>query len=230
MSEKQQGVAATYGGITLPSKAAAKAHFRAIRDAYPDGQALAPDHSAQLRDLLARHPEAGAKIGCGVYCFTVKTDTVFGKSRHFVIHRVDGTSTDFSFLACIDGRRNPDKDRLEALRREIDDQVVAFRHEAFAEGVPLSCPITGAPLSLHGSHVDHAPPMTFRTLVGMWLESEFMGLCGVAITPPADNQLVARMTDSAQRASWTDFHRHHAALRILSAEGNQAVARNYAAA
>ena len=88
--------------LTFPTKRAAKDFFREIRDRYKDGERIAREDDGYLRDLVAVHPEAGLKIGCGISHFTVETDSEFGTTRHFVIHRTDGSSTDVSFLSSID--------------------------------------------------------------------------------------------------------------------------------
>jgi hypothetical protein len=75
---------------------------------------------------MAMHPEAGVKVGCGIDYFTVEIDQEFGTTRHFMIHRIDRTSTDVSFKAPIDGR-NHRKVCLEAMRREIAGQIISFR-------------------------------------------------------------------------------------------------------
>lgn len=57
-------------------------------------------------------------------------------------------------------------------------------------------------------------------LVEKWLLTESLALEQVEITPPADDQIVAEMTSSAQRASWSRFHFQNATLRMLSPLGN----------
>lgn len=212
------------GGQVFRTKGEAKKFFGGIRDRYPDGAPLGPEDDALLRELLACHPEAADKTGTGVAHFTVETDFHYGRTRHFTVHRVDGSSTDFSYYACINGR-NERADRLGALRHAMQDQIVAFRERAFATGQPVVCPLRGVAITREAYHVDHTPPASFDVLVQGWLRSQGLELAAVSITPPGDNQIVAAMTEATQAASWREHHRQHARLRLLSPRANLSEAR-----
>lgn len=210
-------------GFTFTTKKAAKEFIGRIRDKYADGIALQePDHLI-LEELLSMHPEALDKIGCGINQFSVRTDSVFRRTRHFVVHRTDGTHTDFSFHSCIDGS-NPRRDRLEALRRALEPSILRFRDLSF-KAPYASCPLTGTAITPHTCHIDHAPPNTFVALVERWLENAAISLEQIAITRSSDNQTVSRMTDEIQRSSWVRFHDLHASLRTLSQRGNLSTAK-----
>jgi len=212
------------GSRQFASQKAALAFFREIRDRYADGAHIGLDDDAALRELLECHPEAPQKIGAGIAHFTVATDTTFGTTRHFVVVRTDGSSTDFSFKMCVEGR-NSNRDRLEALRRAVEEQVVGFRNQAFAGRPALTCPLSGIDVTVNDSHVDHGPPLGFHGLAGAWLASTGLELSAIQISQPADNQIVTSMTDAAQKQSWQEFHRANAALRILSPRANLSDAR-----
>lgn len=209
----------TIGERRFPSQQAALAFARAIRDRYGDGDKVAPADAAFLEDLLRLHPEADQKIGVGVANFSVQTDPVFGRTRHFVVHREDGSSTDFSFKSCIEGS-SIRRDALSALREAVADQVTGFKNEAFAGRSEVLCAVRGVPTRFCDAHVDHIPPWTYSALVTEWLQHEGIKLEDVAVTPPADNQHLATMTDARQLHSWQRFHREHARLRIVCSEAN----------
>jgi hypothetical protein len=205
-------------GIQFATKKAAKTHISELRDSYQDGVTIPAPDSSFLAELLTLHPESDDKIGTGVSHFTVSTDIVFGHTRHFVVHRRDGSSTDFSFHACIDGRKDR-RDRLEALRRAIEPTILRFRDEQFAFG-PMLCPFLSVGLSPSSCHVDHVSPDTFLVLTERWLSTSCLTISDIYITPPQDNQLVAKMTDETQRAGWVAYHDAHARLRIISPLAN----------
>jgi hypothetical protein len=210
----------TIGDFEFPTKASAKDFFRAIRDRYPrDGEHLSFEDEGIVRDLLGAHPESVSKVGVGIAFITVETETEFNRTRHFMIHRLDGSCTDFSFHACIDGR-NVRNDILGALRRAIADQIVEFRNSFFEAKITMICPLSGNAITSDSYHVDHAPPAKFIALVNNWLEDELLALEDVEITPPADSQIVADMISQRQRSSWAGFHRREASLRMLSPIGN----------
>lgn len=208
------------GGMLFRSKKAALDFFRAIRDSYNDGERVSDEeHHRKLMDLMAVHPEAEDKIGCGISHFTVETEQEFKKSRHFKIHRTDGSDTDVSFRSPIEGR-NPRKDRLEALRRAIAPQIIEFQANAFEANPVHKCALTGEDVTTSSYHVDHEPPNTFHTLVDLWLVLEGIELLAVEITPPEDNQIVTEITNDRQKDSWQTFHQANARLRLLSPKGN----------
>ena len=211
--------AVVIASLQFPTKKLAKEFFRELRDRYADGCRIGDEDDRYLRDLIAIHPEAEMKIGSGISHFTVETDMVFGRTRHFMIHRIDGSSTDVSFHSAIDGR-NERRDRLEALRRGVEDQIVLFKQSALFSGGLKICPLRGVPITEDAYHVDHTPPRTFVRLVDAWLAQEFLRIEDVEITPPSDNQIVTQMTDAEQKRSWQDFHRANASLRLLSPLGN----------
>jgi hypothetical protein len=207
------------GDLEFRSKKEAKEFFRTIRNRYSDGTRIAPEDDGHLRSMVAIHPEAETKEGCGIAYFTVETDTRFGRTRHFLIHRTDGSYTDISFHSAIDGR-NERKDRLESLRQAVMPQVVDFKNRSFDRGEDMICPLSGRPITPESYHVDHTPPHTFQQLVDGWLKEESLLLTDVAITPPADNQYVTEMINPVQIESWTNYHANRAQLRMLSPIGN----------
>jgi Protein of unknown function (DUF3223) len=215
----------TIGSHQYPTKKAAKDFIIAIRDRYPDSDHIGEDDHNFLSELLWSHPEACDKIGAGISHFTVTTDSVFGRTRHFVVHRLDGTSTDFSFHSCINGR-NERGDRLEAMRRAIEPDILAFRNQAFETDIEVRCRVDGSVLTHNTCHVDHEAPKTFLVIVGDWLEDSTLSLDDLEITPPRDNQTVTSMTNHDQIRSWRSFHNRHATLRLTTPRANLSVSRS----
>jgi hypothetical protein len=207
------------GERTFPSQKAALDFAREVRDRYDDGEVIAEPDAAFLQDLLSLHPEADQKFGKGITHFSVQADAVFGTTRHFVVHRKDGTSTDFSFKSCIEGS-SARRDALSALREAVADQITGFKKSAFAGKTEVPCAVRGTLTSYRDAHVDHIPPRTYAALVAGWLRQEGIGLLNVAVTPPADNQVLTEMTDWQQIESWRAFHGKHARLRVVCWEAN----------
>lgn len=205
-------------GSQFRTKTAAKAFVAQLRDGYSDGVSISGPDASFLAELLTLHPEANDKIGCGVSHFTVATDTVFGRTRHFVVHRQDGSSTDFSFHACFDGWKDR-RDCLEALRRTVEPSVLRYRDRQFASG-PVTCPFLSCQLQPDTCHVDHVSPNTFLALVESWLATRGLDIADIQITPPQDNQLVATLTDELQRSDWVAYHDSVAVLRLTSPLAN----------
>lgn len=209
----------TVGSIVFPSQKAALDFIRAVRDEYEDGERINATHQAFLHELLLLHSESAEKIGSGIQYFTVTTEREFGRTRHFVVVRTDGSSTDFSFNNCVKGA-NPRADRLQALRVAVAEEVATFKNKAFAGGSSVSCAVRGVQTPFRDADVDHTPPKTFAKLVERWLSRSGIDLGDVAVSPAADNQIVSTMGDQRQLRSWQAFHKKHAELRIVCRAAN----------
>lgn len=90
-------------GKQWPTKKAATAHFTAMLARYTNGQRIDSADAVDLAALLVRYdqcvqPGHVPKIGAGISHFTRELNIGAGyASSGFHVHRVDGTSDDFSF-------------------------------------------------------------------------------------------------------------------------------------
>jgi hypothetical protein len=71
----------------------------AMLDKYDLGDKVSADDAKVLRAALALHPDADAKVGCGITNFSVRSAD-FG-TRCFWVNRTDGSTEKFSFRKCI---------------------------------------------------------------------------------------------------------------------------------
>ncbi len=208
----------TIGPTVFPTKSAAEAHCRAILWSYKPGENIVRrDHELFLRDLIELHPEADEKIGCGISCFHVQADGFGGQC--FWITRLDGTPIHFSFKNCISGAKNPWANLASGCRTAIVDQKMFFRDAAFGGQSQARCALTGDMVTREESHVDHVVP--FNTLVMDWLTAE--GLIENALWKTIDlvsDGTFTRIDDDNVLASWCEYHRTHAKLRIVGAQAH----------
>jgi hypothetical protein len=207
------------GTNRFPSQARAVAEAQRVRNKYADGEAVRDEDVPFLTDLLYLHSEAADKIGAGIAGFSVGRDLVYGTTRCFFVHRVDGSRTDFSFKNCIEGAK-PRQDRYNAIREAVSEQTVRFKQQTFAGRAHVPCAVRGTATPFADAHVDHVPPQTLRALATAWLAREGIAIDAVIISPPADNQFVADMIDPGQRQRWMAYHEHNARLRIVCREAN----------
>jgi hypothetical protein len=212
------------GPLVFASKKDTKAYFRLMVARYVDGQRMELEDDAVLRDLICLHPEREQKIGVGISHFTVATDNEWGRTRHFVIVRVNGESTDFSYHTCIDGT-NMRQDVFAALRFAVRHQVSDFKRDSFAAPDKPRCPFHNCELTEDEAHVDHAAPLTFYAIVGEFLRSRGLTLDALLLIDNADNQLVRELRDPEIVKNWQDFHRSNARLRLTSSRANLSEAR-----
>ena len=198
------------GHRTYATKKAAAEACRLVLYRYSPGESVSPADHLFLLDLLDLHPEGGEKAGAGVASFQVEQN---GPTRGFWLTRVDGSRTDFSFLACL---TPPSRERqaLTAFRTAIMDQIATFR----ATNTDWTCPITGDHLTRATAHIDHDPP--FVVLVDAFLRECGVELGQVEVMPTTDGSTMTRFADRDLASAWSDFHRANARLRAVSARAN----------
>lgn len=89
----------TLGPITFPNREDARYAIRQLLGRTAVGSMVTTDtrDGQLLLALVQRHARAAEKIGCGVSYFTtartMRADNM--STKHFVLHRLDGSSTDF---------------------------------------------------------------------------------------------------------------------------------------
>lgn len=178
-------------------------------------------HDAQfVTDLFRRHPDAERKIGAGIAFFTVEP-TKFG-ARGFILHRIDGTTTDWSYPKALTPPSHEQYAR-EAMRHAVEHQIFAYRDRAFANVDQIQCPISGEWVGKLACHIDHAWPITFLHLADKWAVRA--GGYEAVQHGSGDNQFGRRMTDVEQRDSWLAYHLERAQLRVVSPNANVGVLR-----
>ena len=91
----------TIGSMHFAKKGDAISHLRAILHRYDVGDKVNAADEQFLRAALALHPDAEAKIGCGIAHFSVRSAD-FG-SKCFWVNRLDSTTEKFSYKACVAG-------------------------------------------------------------------------------------------------------------------------------
>jgi hypothetical protein len=91
----------TIGSLHFAKKGDASAFLQAMLHRYDVGDKVGAADEQVLRDTLALHPEAEAKVGCGITHFSVRSAD-FG-TKCFWINRPDGTTEKCSYKACITG-------------------------------------------------------------------------------------------------------------------------------
>ena len=89
------------GSLHFEKKGDALAHFKAMLNRHDIGDKVNAADGHELRSVLALHPDADEKIGCGVTDFSVRSAD-FG-TKCFWINRSDGTTEKFSYATCIRG-------------------------------------------------------------------------------------------------------------------------------
>jgi hypothetical protein len=174
-----------------------------------------------LAALLRRHPDADEKIGPGIAHICVGTVPGY-RSRGFTVHRTDGTSTDFSWRACITEPSHASQVN-KAMRQAVGDQIKAYKRAETSAG-RLRSAITGNELAPDDAEVDHFSP-SFAALADRYAEVAG-GYDAIGLAPSADGQIGQRM-DPDHEAVWVRYHQRAARLRILSKAEHAEISRKH---
>jgi len=185
-------------------------------DRYQDNESLSDEHFRFMLGLLSYHQLAEQKIGCGVKRIWIAKNSEF-PTRGFFLERLDGTTTDFSFVQCVK-RKSARAEFISACRNAIYIYVMEFKNAAFAEG-NLICPYRGTVITKEDCHIDHAPPNTFAEIVNGFIQEHGIDIESVAIQH-GDNCQGDKLADLEFEGRWIEFHNARASLRAISKAAN----------
>lgn len=206
----------TVGTRSFASKKEATVATQRVLYSRPIGSHVFGDDLQFLLDLLQMHPEFEEKIGCGIKSIEVEQN---GPTRGFWITRLDGSRTDWSFIACLTPP-TAEKQALAAFRTAIRGQIQNFKDEFFAEREFDLCPITGEKVTRDNCHVDHAPPGLFVDLVDHFVSCSGLKLAEVLVVPTTDGATETRLLDAQLDREWREYHAFNAKLRVVSRTAN----------
>jgi Protein of unknown function (DUF3223) len=210
------------GELLFPSKAAAEGHFRDILYRYEIGVRIPePDHR-QLAWLLALHPWASTKIGVGIDYFVTRIEQYGYRgigNRGFAVVRTDGTPTDFSLRKCIYGEKSPPRIVLDAMRQEVQIDVVEAKRRYFEESGDeygrVECATTKELIKIEDADADHAPPHSFHVLATLFLEARGITPSADMVSPSSDNFMGRTLVDRDLAKAWRVYHKDNAYIRIV---------------
>lgn len=204
----------------FPTKKAATNAIRSILYRYAPGDTLNDSDAYFMCGVLALHPHAALKIGCGVASFSVEQ---YEWSRGFALTRIDGTKTDWSFVVCLTPPTRA-KEATSGFRTEIRTQIKDFRCAFFRQHASPRCPVTNTLLVNDlSTHIDHETP--FEDLLSAFLASKNLNLSGVDVNASQDNDLDTRLLDQDLADEWRRYHAEHAKLRAVSKLANLSMLR-----
>lgn len=240
----------TIGRFSFPSKTAAIAEIRRIKDDYPLNTALVGDDAELMLAVLGNHHDRIQKIGVGVQHISVRR--IEHGARGFWITRIDGSCDDFSYKTALNGELSHEAQVKRAMRSAITPAIRQFKEQQFAKTyntppgaptynptndpsepnnlwsqsivyTPPTCPLTGNNLSNDSTtHVDHHDP-TFAELVAGFV-SENGGFDGINIKSSATHPGPALCQPTLIK--WVDYHERNATLRLIHRSANLARSKN----
>lgn len=209
------------------SKSAAIALIREMLARYRDNQDIGEEDSQLLRDLLERHPEAPEKIGGGVKRF-YRARAVGEPTSCFHLERLDGSTTDFSYMSCVNGKgESLYQQFVEACSQAVRQDLTQAKRDHFdkegdAAGT-VKCDVTGERVSFKEAQLDHKKPMTFQVIVMTFIAAYGIEIKAEMLSAPADNQYVTTFVDEDLEQRFRRYHHKVAVLRIVKTRVNRSL-------
>ena len=178
-----------------------------------------------LYELLKNHPKANEKIGAGVDYFFVQQSKWKRNQYNFMIHRIDGSSTDFSFIKCFHPERKISKNEnwTAIFRNAVKDQIDSFRISAFdavGNKNKFVCSQTNLKFKKIYAHVDHAYPLTFDSIMLEFIKVNKLDLSEIKLSNDLGTSEVKKILDDNIIKTFSDFHKNRSVLRIVCNSAN----------
>lgn len=177
-----------------------------------------------MADILKRHPRYFDKIGVGLKSIKIEKEREFNNSRCFILVRVDGSTTDFSYKKCL----SPPTSQLtffkKAGRNAITPQIIEFKNKAYELYADVNgkirCPLTNVLIGSKDAQVDHTPPLTYNNIVSSFLNEFKIDINKLKFTGFGDNESKVCFCDMDVGLLFVGYHATIANLRIVSKIGN----------
>jgi len=176
-------------------------YFKKVLNSYSVGQFLSDEHQLEILDLLKFHENYEHKLGCGISKIQISTN--FWSAKAFLIHRIDGSTTDFSYLKCL----NPPT---------FERNIYTCCRNAIFEDIK--------PLIERGKHLHHEE-ISFKKLVDDWMKT------GIKITEEDmskssdDNNIVKHFVNNELTDSFRKYHKENAKMVLLTIDEHRAIHR-----
>lgn len=182
------------GPAEFTSLADARSFFRYLLQKYNENP-LKPVTVSIARDkelllgLLQRHPNAPAKIGCGVDSFLVAESEFLYRgspSVCFWVRRRDGSMVDFSISKCLYSVVTA-TDRYSAFQTAVQYQIERYRHSRSFQNM-ATCEVNGGLFPLNQCSVIYSDGATLEQLVSDFLQDEGLDLRQVRVRKVAGSE------------------------------------------
>lgn len=209
------------GDHVFKTKTEATNHIKAILSGHGIGDRLYGEELKIVLALLQAHPEYTEKAKGGVKGIIVdRPGNGYGGQCFHVLHD-NGSTSDFSYRVCLNPKLQHAYNLEISCRAAIRNDIVIFK-EVWAE-TDGTCAISGQCLAYEDAHVDHAHPLTFKTILQNFVASG----CVDISTIEYDNSVSGvRFKDAAVAECFRKYHLRHANLRVINAQLNQRLGCN----
>lgn len=178
-----------------------------------------------LFELLKSHPNVNEKIGGGLDYFFVQKSKWRVNQFNFMVQRIDGTTTDFSFYKCLNPQQKFSKNKNwgSIFRNVVKDQTDSFRDSAFkivGDKDKFICSQTNLKFKKIYSHVDHVYPLTFNSIMLEFILVNKINLDEIKLSKDLGTSEIQEILDKNIINSFYKFHENRSVLRIVCSSAN----------
>jgi hypothetical protein len=202
------------------TKEAQKKECQRILYGYNVGESIQQSDTNFLLSVFEGHDRWEMKRGSGVDFVTVEYSSYGNGNKCFVIHRIDGSKTDISFVHAITNK-TPIFDIKKACRTAITDEINEFRKSNVIYYV-TRCPITGTVLTPENTHIDHYD-LEFNDLFNKWVANYDLKYLSARINETEDMSDITCFTDPDIISDFKIFHSNNTHLRAVTKVANLSI-------
>jgi len=171
-----------------------------------------------LMDVLNKHPRSNNKIGLGVEFFTLQLNPINKKGVEVIIHRVDGTKEDFSWLVAIGAKKNTSRTkRIAAMRHAVKRITIEYKQNN--DLICNHCGITSDNLEYHKFATDHKT-IPFSVIAEEFLLNNDASAPKIFDNDPISHCPIFQLKDKYFEEKWYNYHLEHSDFQILCASCN----------
>ena len=167
-----------------------------------------------LSDLLGYHQNFPQKRGCGIADFLIYINSY--NRRGFKLIRLDGSSTDFSYMKCITHQSLASKVK-ECCREAVSLDIRNFKTNQFSDKKEMICPYSKEVVTQGNCHVHHQFP-SFLEIFDEWYNSKT--ITESDISKSVDNSEARKFVNEDLKKDFREFHYRIANLQIVSIKAN----------
>ena len=188
-----------------------------LNDTYNSGSKVVDKPSADflIKNIFSNHLRWKNKVGVGIDHIEVGPNGYGGKC--FFIVRIDGSSTDISYVKSI----TPEKpiDYVYRACRTAIRPIIKKEREKIE--LPFVCPITNEIIyNIDDIHIDHYD-LTFDEVFNEWIKDKDINeLFNKTLDSSKDNSTITYFDDKEIIKDFVEFHNNHTHLRAVSKKAN----------
>lgn len=202
------------GSLSFKTKKALENHVRSFISNIGCGSIIPGTANYKfIHDVLNNHPNMEEKVGDGISKFEIQLNPINKKGYEILIHRLDGSITNFSWVICCTFLERSNSQILtRVMRYTIRDQIVNFR-----AGQIKKCNICQINSKHTEYHVDHIHPFSI-------IKNEFLNQTKHPIpTTFIDDEFympIFNDVDKEFMLDWKRYHEERSNFQILCAPCN----------